>query len=690
MTPRILIVDDEKDILKAISRSLRSSGYTIETASSAQDAIRLMEAQAFDLVLTDIRMPGMSGIDLIRHLSRLYPKTLYIVMTGHGDVDIAVEAMKIGAFDFMQKPIDYRSLRIAIESALGHYFHLTPSGSHHETEDKTETFERIGRLKFLIVDDNANNLFLLRALLDAHFDALVVEASTARQALKQVNEETFDLILMDVQMPEMDGFEATSLIKSRPQTAHIPIILLTAYDPDQQFIEHGLEKGAVDYLAKPINDDQLIHRIRVYLRFIERERQINQSLALKVRHRLREVESSNRALKQEAEERIQAEAEARLLKEKLQYILDASGSMIFTAKKDAPMKLHFQSENLYEILGVERSYFEEGLNAWIRRIHHDDRNSLQDIEYNKGKTDFYALDFRFEKSPNEFMWIHAEAGLKKASSGKNREWFGYWMDISKLKKLQKAVKREKELNNLKSAFVSLVSHEFRTPLGIIQGSSQLLERYAEKMTEDARKEKFTTIYNAIHRMTHLMDDVLLHGKIEAGALEFKPVKCDIRNFCNTILDEVKLSHSTSSQNIHIDIAPELQFCEADENLLHHILSNLISNAIKYSPENGNITLSIKETYTNEKSYLEWSVTDAGIGIPAKDLERMGKPFHRSSNVGTIQGTGMGLAIVHRCIEKHGGTLHIKSEEGKGSTFSVIIPQNDSHSNHDEKKSQASG
>jgi two-component system sensor histidine kinase/response regulator len=167
--------------------------------------------------------------------------------------------------------------------------------------------DKIDGLRILIVDDNPNNLFTLNELLRDHFPVTISEASSGFEALRIINEQPIDLCLMDVQMPEMDGFETARLIRTRPKTAHIPVIFITAFDPNRMQMEKGLHAGGLDYLTKPIDDVQLVHMLHMYLRFLERERNINSELDEKVQIRTSELQNANRNLKLEIEERKKVE-----------------------------------------------------------------------------------------------------------------------------------------------------------------------------------------------------------------------------------------------------------------------------------------------------------------------------------------------------------------------------------------------
>ena len=167
--------------------------------------------------------------------------------------------------------------------------------------------EKTDKHTILIVDDNPNNLFSLHELIAENFPVEVIEAASGFEALRIISEHPVDLCLMDVQMPELDGFETAKLVRSRPKTAHIPVIFITAFDPNKNLMEMGLNAGGLDYLTKPIDDVQIVHTLNMYLRFLDRERNINSELEEKVQLRTAEFQNINRKLKLEIEERRRTE-----------------------------------------------------------------------------------------------------------------------------------------------------------------------------------------------------------------------------------------------------------------------------------------------------------------------------------------------------------------------------------------------
>jgi signal transduction histidine kinase len=228
--------------------------------------------------------------------------------------------------------------------------------------------------------------------------------------------------------------------------------------------------------------------------------------------------------------------------------------------------------------------------------------------------------------------------------------------------------REKELSMLKGRFVSMVSHEFRTPLSIVLSSMELLEAYADRWRPEKKAEHFTRIKTAIRTMTRMLDDVLLLDRSEAGVMVHCPERMDLLRFCEGLVDDFRVaiqdSHTISFE--HDGVPAEVYM---DEKLLRHVLTNLLSNAIKYSSEGGAVLLDVR----CREGLGHFVVEDHGIGIPPEDVPRLFQSFQRASNVGNIKGTGLGLCIAKQMVDLQSGRIEVNSEVSRGTIVRVTIP-----------------
>jgi signal transduction histidine kinase len=237
---------------------------------------------------------------------------------------------------------------------------------------------------------------------------------------------------------------------------------------------------------------------------------------------------------------------------------------------------------------------------------------------------------------------------------------------------ERELRIEREVGRLKSSFVSMVSHEFRTPLGVIRAASESLTRYFERLSESQRSELLGDISKSTRRMNDLIEEVLLLGKVESGRMECRPAPVDLPAICRRIIAEVRLSAHDACP-IEIDSHEPMPGLKLDESLIVIILSNLVSNAVKYSPPDKPARLGLRR----DGNQIVLEVCDHGIGIPAADISELFKSFHRGQNVGSVPGTGLGLTIVKRCVELHSGSISFVSVQGAGTTFAVRLPGFDS-------------
>ena len=371
----------------------------------------------------------------------------------------------------------------------------------------------------LIVDDNPENLDVLFDLLSGKGFELLFAIDGA-SALQRAEIAELDLILLDIMMPGMDGFEVCRRLQANAATCRIPIVFMTALTDTANKIK-GFEAGAVDYITKPIEAEEVLVRVNTHLKM----------------------------------QRLQHE-------------------------------LHVKNANLQAV-----------------------------------NTD-----------------------------------------------LQATLEREKELNALKSRFVSIASHEFRSPLALIQLAASVLKRYRDRMSEEKKVKHLNVIEGAVEEMTGILNNVLMLTKIEAGSVQFSPEPLDIEEFCQPILDKFTLM-SAATHTIAFSGNGERVQAVADPQLLQSILSNLLSNALKYSPDGGRIQVNLSRNATA----FELSVQDQGLGISQEDQQHLFTAFQRGKNVGDIKGSGLGLSIVKQFVDLHGGTITVASEVQQGSTFTVTLP-----------------
>lgn len=282
-----------------------------------------------------------------------------------------------------------------------------------------------------------------------------------------------------------------------------------------------------------------------------------------------------------------------------------------------------------------------------------------------------GIDTSFELKTNTSVYRINAVGLKDIDDTVNQV-LVVEQNITKQKKaeieMMNALDKERELNELKSRFVSMASHEFRTPLTTVLSSANLIAKYAQNSPFETNQIKqINRIKNSVRQLTNLLEDFLSLEKLEAGKIQVQTVPLNLVEFLDDLVDE--MNHLTKVDQIIISNYKGQKMAQTDKQLLKNILNNLISNAIKYSNSGSTITLNCSVSPTQ----INIAVYDQGIGIPLEEQKQLFERFFRAKNVTNIQGTGLGLSIVNRYIQLLQGSITFKSIETKGSVFSISLP-----------------
>jgi PAS domain S-box-containing protein len=372
-------------------------------------------------------------------------------------------------------------------------------------------------------------------------------------------------------------------------------------------------------------------------------------------------------------ERKLAEAALKQTKERLDLAMQSSAISIW--EWEAKRGTIYLDAALAQMTGEEPHERYLTLDEMTHLVHPDDKDMVRQAQADciRGLRPLYRIEHRFKAAGGDWVWVLSRGRVVEHSDdGSALRMIWTSVDITQRKRaeveLLSALQREKELSEMKSRFVSIASHELRTPLATILSSAELLEHYSDGLSAEDKLKMLHGIEAAVKRMNTMIEDVLIIGKAEAGALQFEPKPVDLRELCHKVVEELR--GGVAKQHV---IRFEQQFergnLNLDEKLLRHILTNLLSNAVKYSPSGSTVSLQLAER--DSDALIE--VVDQGIGIPLEDQARLFESFHRASNVGTRQGTGLGLVIVKKAVELHGGTIAIESKQDVGTKISVRLP-----------------
>ena len=498
----------------------------------------------------------------------------------------------------------------------------------------------------LIADDNLNNLFTLETLISAHMEARILRAHDGEEVLATLLKEKVDLIILDVHMPRMDGFECARLIRMRPGDRDIPILFLTASMRSDEARSQGLDLGAVDYLRKPIDDRVLINKINGFRQLVVRERQEQQSLE-------QTVQKTSRKL---------AKAE--------ELTAEVVGSM---------------TRGLAVIDAVQLVMTNPAFDALIKQVApqaplESSGDYLRHLECTEYEVSEVVEGRGFE--PRERPWRATQIGelmtwlSVRATAINDGRVMVVVEDITERKifeqTLRDALERAEAASRAKTEFLGNMSHEVRTPLNGVLGIAQLL-RKGEVLP--AQERYLRLLEDSSLRLLGVVNDILDFSRMEAGQVQLTAAPLDLWRLVGDLVAlHTPLAEQTSVElSLFADPAPE-RLVVGDEQRLSQVLVNLISNALKFT-EAGRVQLGLRVLeQVDDALTVRLSVSDTGIGMSEEHLERLFERFEQgdASRTKRYGGTGLGLSICKGLVEAMGGAIDVESKLGAGSTFSVTL------------------
>jgi PAS domain S-box-containing protein len=483
----------------------------------------------------------------------------------------------------------------------------------------------------LIVDDKQENILPLRVLLEKN-GFKTDSAQSGVEALKKILKNEYSLIILDVQMPEMNGFEVAEAIRGYSKTEDIPILFLSAVNIESNFVIKGLQYGAIDYLTKPVDTDIFLLKVKNFISLYDQKRELN---------------NLKNTLSLEIEHRKQAQAELSDKSQELNSILNALPQIAFAV---SPLgELEYINESHSDFLG-ENS---------LPEFHPQDNEKNQIWKSSMINQKPIELQVRLKNHSNgEYYW-HLLRTAPIFGGGKIKKWIGTFTDIDEHKKSEKK----------KDEFLGIASHELKTPLTGAKAYAQLLKISANNNDLPEQQALYIKKLNeSINKLEILISDLLDVSKIDSGSLDLKKQEINADLLVNATIENIRQVHpcykliKTGSVNAVI---------HADAGRIEQVLLNYITNAIKYSPTSDEVFIEPQVLPTGE---LEICVKDFGIGIPKDKQSKIFEKYYRGTEVLTqFQGLGIGLYVCAEIIKSHGGSYGVMSELGKGSTFYFRLP-----------------
>jgi PAS domain S-box-containing protein len=495
----------------------------------------------------------------------------------------------------------------------------------------------------LVVDDYPANILAVEAIL-APLGHELVRAQSGEEALKAILRQEFAVIIMDVQMPGLDGFQTASLIKQRDRSRHIPIIFLTAISKDATHVFQGYAHGAVDYLLKPFDPQILRSKVSVFVELWERGE------LLKAR------ESRLRDLERDRLERSSAARYAALIE-----------SMPQGVAALAP------SGDVYYCNSVWRTYAGLGAPEQAERqwelVHPEERLRVRADWLEAQRTEQpFECEARLKRARDgAYRWHLLHVVPQRDDLGKLAGWIATATDNHEKKQAREELERA---SRAKDEFLATISHELRNPLNAILGWTRMLR--AGKLEEPRATRALETIERNAAVQTALVEDMLDVSRIITGKLVLNVAAVDLRTVVAAAFDTVRMAAEAKQIAVELDLDDDIDLASGDPDRLQQVVWNLLSNAIKFTPRGGRVDVSTRR----DGSHVALVVSDSGQGIPQEFLPFVFDRFRQADSTSTRVhgGLGLGLAIVRHLVELHGGVVAVESDgPGTGATFRVRLP-----------------
>ena len=539
------------------------------------------------------------------------------------------------------------------------------------------------QVDILIVDDRRENLLALEAILEPLHQHLV-RASSGEEALRRLLERDFALILLDVQMPGMNGFETARLIKARERTKYIPIIFLTAISKEEAYVFEGYSVGAVDYLFKPFQPEILRSKVAAFVDLYVRQRNVAAKEALVRESERREMELRHMRELWESQARfrevVTSALDAIILfddSEKITLFNSAAERMFGCPNTEAvgtPVARFFVEE---EKSVQELRSFAEGRDAPDPAAHALVGN-VRSLSGRRANGDSFPIEASVSllKSPRHTTYTlivrdvservrHEEMLKQQAVSLANT--------MNELKALNDELsERQQDLERAmtaRSRFYASMSHELRTPINAVLGYSTLLLENIYGPLNDKQREGIERTHKAAKHLLELVNDVLDLSKIEAGKIDLRLQPVSFPSLIEDLFVTVRPLADQYGSSLKIEHTGESIRIVSDPRRVRQILLNLLSNAIKFG-KGKPIRVALQR---REDNGVVVEVVDEGEGIAADDQERIFQEFVQLGKTQLTEGTGLGLPISRRLAELLRGSLTLQSEMGHGSTFRLSLP-----------------
>jgi len=655
---KILVVDDESNILNLLEKILSAHFRNVDSAENGKKACEKLKKKRYDLVLTDIVMPVVNGIEVLKQAKELYDDIIVLILTGQATLNTAIDSVNLGADEYITKPFEIKNLLKIIDAHLERQRLVRENIKlHRQTErDRNQLKKNVVELSILYnFTRNLTYNFDIAEVYKTILETLSEAVSNDFCSIYEIRRNTITVKTSTKLSKKILAWLENLLLSEakREYGEHID-------EKDIQFDIH--ETGHLSTPGKSVNSffnivlkdkDETFGVLNVS-RFAHQEFSEDDKRFLA---RIAEQSSNNFT-------QLQKVIESQ--KDKIQRIIEnlPDGVIMHDQRDDSilinPAAVDMISPSTRGISRINRNTIESLLNFRFNDIYdknsHDEKSFIHEIKIPQGDNRFIILD--------------AHVGfLSPQSFGISRDGMpqGILMVL-------RDVTKEREVDRLKTEFISNVSHELRTPAAVVKEFTSILRDGIAGPTTDTQNEYLQIMTNNIDRLFRIIDNLLNISRLEAGMLKLHKKQFSLKFVLQNVVRTMNVRYAEKGMTIKEEIQEDLPEIYADPDAITQILLNCLDNARKFSPEGSDVIL---RAYVRDAE-LYLCVQDFGRGIPKKGIDKLFMRFYRiedpaQRDEARSEGSGLGLSIVKEFINLHGGTINVESELNKGTTFHITIP-----------------
>jgi PAS domain S-box-containing protein len=518
------------------------------------------------------------------------------------------------------------------------------------------------RARILVVDDDERNLLAIETVLEDIAD--VVLAKSGEEALRHLLKGEFAVILLDVYMPGMDGYETARIIRGREQTKRIPIIFLSAVNKETEHLIRGYSMGAVDYVFKPVEPIVLRSKANVFVDLFQMTREIQR----KARQEQQLLDANLRA----NAELLRAEQELRLAEQRQSAIIESLPIILYLEDPHANPRIpKFVTGSFRQLTGYDFKEIMAAPTLWRERLHPEDRERAIAVFETGRDGRGYSVEYRWLCADGQYKHFLDQAHMLRDAAGRPTEYAGTVLDVTDRKELESQLLHVRKMDAI-GQLTGGIAHDFNNLLAAVLGGLELLERRAQIAVEHRKILDMTR--HAAEQGAELVSRLLAFARKQ----KLEPARIAIAGLSSAVTQ--LLAHTLGGLvRLEWKLEPNLWCPYADEAQLELALMNLAINARDAMPEGGtiritcrNATIGSGERGINAGEYVVLAVADNGCGIAPSLLERVTEPFFTTKAVG--KGTGLGLSMVYGFAQQSGGTIRIDSRVGEGTSVEIWLPR----------------